>query len=186
MHLLISASRNHVFQRAELLVHLRSASPLNQAVRSLSCNLTPCCAGGARLFSLASRCAGWAGQLRLACILALLWGRVHWHVILRLGLGLHLNDLARPRGWWGKGEIFLGLLPTRGSTVTTRRMLESGRLWGDWGSRVVGGARRSRHGGAFTAGAAHGRWRQREGHLERGPARLLLGHDVRRGRWRWG
>lgn len=102
MHLLPLTRRNHIFQHAKLLVHLRSSSSLDQAVCCFPCNLAS--SGGRslpRALLTAIRLRGRVGCLAGVGRSSLLGAR-----LLHL-TWLHLDDLARPRGRRRQGEVIL-------------------------------------------------------------------------------
>jgi hypothetical protein len=98
VHLLPTARRDHVLEDAKLLVHLGPSPSLDQAVRCLSGDLAPSRAAIARLLPLGAISGGRSGSFAILClglrILSIFW--------------LHLNDLARPCGWWRQRVVVLG------------------------------------------------------------------------------
>ena len=96
MHLLASASRNHVLQNTELLIHLRTPSSLYEAMRRLSSNLASRSCG--------ARVVPPSPIARLSTTLTLRSARLgrNCRLALRAAFSrLHLNDLARSCWrWW--------------------------------------------------------------------------------------
>ena len=90
MHLLASASWDHILQHPELLIHLRASPPLYEAMRRLSGDLSASSSG--------TRVVPPSPIARLSCTLRLRRALLRRHCRLALRTAfprLHLDDLAR-------------------------------------------------------------------------------------------
>ena len=96
MHVLISASGDHLLENAKLLVHLGPSPSLDQAMSGLTSDLASGGIGGGR--RLARSSTGVSNRRRGRPVR---FGGDIVHPRGLLGRWLHLDDLARPRRWWG-------------------------------------------------------------------------------------
>lgn len=135
MHLLAFASRYHVFQHSELLVHLGSPPPFDQAVRCLSRNLASGC-GCTRIILLPF--ASYLGRPSSVST-SLLGCTTRLCLQLVALLRLHLDDLPRP-GWWRRqSEVILGNDGPRPPRPSIGRWpLAGGFCWGRGRDRSIG------------------------------------------------
>lgn len=160
VHLLAFTRRNHVFQHAKFLVHLRSSPPFDQTMCCLASDL-PARSSGARtgLFPLIT-CL--RRTLRLGRNLRRVRGRQRIR-LLRLALPrLHLNDLPRSSRRWRQRKVILG-----NDTTGRIRLALAGQVCGrrrrHWTVRRVGPiGRRCRRARARAVMLLESSWRQIE------------------------